>query len=170
MKISMFSLVSCVRTVLLAALLGIAANSAYAQNSIESVSVAPQSGGKVVIRVSLKEALTTAPAGFTVNNPPRLAFDFANTGNALGRNVQNISDGDVRRINIVQAGDRTRMVMELTRALNYETQLDGKTLFITLHGGAVTAGAGAAPGRFAEASPSTQRHSLHNVDFRRGNA
>ena len=69
-----------------------------AQNSIESVNVAPQSGGKVVIRVGLKDALATAPAGFTVSNPPRLAFDFANTGTTLGRNVQNIADGDVRRI------------------------------------------------------------------------
>ena len=171
MKTSIVSLAWALRTAMLAVLLGFGAGSAYAQNSIESVNVSPQPGGKVVIRVSLKEALTTAPAGFTVNNPPRLAFDFANTGNALGRNVQNISDSDVRRINIVQAGDRTRMVLELSRALNYETQLDGKSLLITLQGGASAAtAAGATPARFAEASQSALTHSLRNVDFRRGNA
>ncbi|HTD91500.1 MAG TPA: type IV pilus secretin PilQ [Burkholderiales bacterium] len=170
MKISVPSMTSYWRTVFLMVLLGFGVNSTYAQNSIESVNVSPQSGGKVIIRVGLKEALTTAPAGFTVNNPPRLAFDFANTGNALGRNVENISDGDVRRINIVQAGDRTRMVMELTRALNYETQLDGKTLLITLQGGTSTTTADSTPARFAEASPTAQKHSLRNVDFRRGNA
>jgi type IV pilus assembly protein PilQ len=170
MKISPLSLASRLLAALIAVWLGMAAHVAFAQNSIESVNVSPQSGGKVVIRVGLKEALSRAPAGFTVTNPPRLAFDFANTGNALGRSVQNIADGDVRRINIVQAGDRTRMVMELTRALNYETQLDGKTLLITLHGGADGATAGAPAGRFAEASPSAQRHSLRNVDFRRGTA
>lgn len=142
---------------------------AVAQNSIESVNVSPQPGGKVVIRVGLKEALKTAPAGFTVNNPPRLAFDFANTGNALGRNVQNITDSEVRRINIVQAGDRTRMVMELARTLNYETQLDGKTLLITLQGGEGAPTASATPARFSEPA-SAQRSSLRNVDFRRGNA
>ncbi len=168
MKKTFLSLASCLyATLLMATLVSGAAN---AQNSIESVNVSPQPGGKVVIRVGLKEALTTAPAGFTVNNPPRLAFDFANTGNALGRNVQNISDNDVRRINIVQAGDRTRMVMELTRVLNYETQLDGKTLLITLQGGAAGTAQTATATRFAEASPSTQKHSLRNVDFRRGNA
>ena len=169
MKTSILLMISRLRAVFLAALLTVAANVGYAQNNIESVNVSPQPGGKVIIRVGLKEALATAPAGFTVNNPPRLAFDFANTGNALGRNVQNVSDSEVRRINIVQAGDRTRMVMELTRALNYETQLDGKTLLITLNsGGAATAAAG--PARFAEATPSTQKHSLRNVDFRRGTA
>ena len=170
MRISVLSLLSRFRYALVLALLGTAASTAYAQNSIESVNVSPQSGGKVVVRVGLKEALATAPAGFIVNNPPRLAFDFANTGNALGRNVQNISDGDVRRINIVQAGDRTRMVMELTRALNYETQLDGKTLLITLHGGGGAAATAATPSRFAEASPTAQTHRLRNIDFRRGTA
>jgi type IV pilus assembly protein PilQ len=170
MRITMPTLLSYLRTTLFIALLGAAAVPAYAQNSIESVNVSPQAGGRVVIRIGLKEALSTAPAGFIVNNPPRLAFDFANTGNALGRNVQNIADGDVRRINIVQAGDRTRMVMELTRALNYETQLDGKTLLITLHGGATQAASGPAAGRFAEESTAAKRYSLHNVDFRRGNA
>lgn len=172
MKITVLSLVTYLRAAFVVALLGAAATSTHAQNSIESVNVSPQSGGKVVIRVELKEALSTAPAGFSVTNPPRLAFDFANTSNALGRNVQNIADGDVRRINIVQAGNRTRMVMELTRALNYETQLDGKTLMITLHSGgnAATAATGPAAGKFAEAAPSAQGHSLRNIDFRRGNA
>ena len=171
MKTSFLSLVSRLRTGFLVLLLGFGAVSAYAQNSIESVNVSPQPGGKVVIRIGLKEALATAPAGFTVNNPPRLAFDFANTGNALGRNVQNVSHADVRRINIVQAGDRTRMVLELARALNYETQLDGKTLLITLQGGsAVTVADAAAPARFAEPTAPGQSHSLRNVDFRRGNA
>ena len=159
MKTSILSLALALRTAMLAVLLGFGAGSAYAQNSIESVNVSPQPGGKVVIRVSLKEALTTAPAGFAVNNPPRLAFDFANTGNALGRNVQNISDSDVRRINIVQAGDRARMVLELSRALNYETQLDGKSLLITLQGGAGTATSGTTPARFAEPAPSAHEGS-----------
>ena len=169
MKLTVSQVTSLFLRASLLALFGLAANAGYAQNSIESVNVSPLPGGKVVIRVGLKDALASAPAGFTVNNPPRLAFDFANTGNALGRSVQNVSDGEVRRINIVQAGDRTRMVMELSRALNYETQLEGKTLLITLQSGGAAA-AGAPPARFADAAPSAQKHSLRSVDFRRGNA
>jgi type IV pilus assembly protein PilQ len=171
MKITNSSLLLHARAVLLAALLGLlGAQAATAQNSIESVNVSPLSGGKVVVRVGLKEALAAPPAGFTVNNPPRIAFDFANTGNALGRNVQEISDGDVRRINIVQAGNRTRMVLELTRALSYETQIDGKTVLITLQGATATATEVSGQRFAAEASAADQKHSLRNVDFRRGNA
>jgi type IV pilus assembly protein PilQ len=169
MKTTHPSLLMFVRKVLLVAVFGLGTQAALAQqNSIESVNVSPQSGGKIVVRVGLKEALATPPAGFTVNNPPRLAFDFANTANALGRNAQDVSDGDVRRVNIVQAGNRTRMVLELTRALNYETQIDGKSVLITLHG--ATAAAAGTGQRFAEASATDQKHSLRNVDFRRGNA
>ena len=171
MKIIRPPLLNFARKLLFAVVLVAGAHAAQAQNSIESVSVSPQSGGKVVIRIGLKDALTAPPAGFTVNNPPRLAFDFANTGNALGRNVQEVSDPDVRRINIVQAGNRTRMVLELTRALSYETQLDGKNLLITLQGTTAAAGASAGGARFAETSAATdQKHSLRNVDFRRGTA
>ncbi len=157
------------RNFLLAMLFGIGVHAANAQNSIESINVSPQSGGKVVVRVGLKEALATPPAGFTVNNPPRLAFDFANTANAMGKNVQDVSNADVRRINVVQAGNRTRMVLELTRALNYETQLDGKVVLITLQG-TTAAEVGASGQRFADTAVIDQKHSLRNVDFRRGSA
>src|SRR5687768_6611416 len=82
---------------------------AHAQtNSIESVNVSPQQGGRVLVRVTLKQPPANPPAGFSVANPPRIALDFPGTSNAMGRNVQEISEGDLRRINVVQAGDRTR--------------------------------------------------------------
>ena len=86
------------------------------------------------MRVTLKQPPANPPAGFTVTNPPRIALDFANTGNAMGRNVQEISEGDLRRINVVQAGERTRMVLELSRTMAYDTQVDGRTVLITLAG------------------------------------
>ena len=93
--------------------------SAYGQNSIEGVAVSPQPGGTVIVKVTMKSPLTNPPAGFTVNNPPRIAFDFPNTTNATGRTSQDIGEGDLRKLNVVQAGDRTRMVLELSRTATY---------------------------------------------------
>ncbi len=170
MKFTTNRLISRVCYMLTAALLATASVGAQAQNSIESVNVSTQSGGNLVVRVTLKDALTAPPAGFTVNNPPRLAFDFPNTSNASGRNVQEHTSGDLRRINLVQAGGRTRMVLELTRALNHETQMDGKTVLITLQGSGAAAAGTEQTQRFAPAAASAQQHSLRNVDFRRGDA
>ena len=156
----------------LAALLVAAASfAAYGQaNTIESINVSPSSGGKIVVRVTLKEPPASAPAGFTVNNPPRIAFDFPNTTSGLGRTTQEVGEGDLRSVNVVQAGDRTRLVFNLNRVSAYDTQIDGRTLLITLQGGAATAGAAGTTTQFAQAQPGDSRHALRDIDFRRGNA
>ena len=54
-------------------------------NAVQSVEASTFPGGKIVVRVKLKKALTAVPAGFTVGNPPRIALDLPDTGNAMGR-------------------------------------------------------------------------------------
>ncbi len=143
--------------------------SAQTTNSIEAVNVSAQQGGKIIVKVTLKNPPANPPAGFTINNPPRIAFDFPNTSNALGRSLQDIGEGDLRKINVVQAGDRTRMVLELAKNTSYDTQIVGNSLLITLQD---TAGATATPAgitqHFAEARPGGQKSSLRDIDFRRG--
>src|SRR3979490_285031 len=108
----------------LALLLGAVSIAAHAQtNSIEAINVTSESGGKVIVKVTLKEPPTNPPAGFAINNPPRIAFDFPNTSSTLGRASQDVSEGDLRSINVVQAGDRTRLVLNLSRASSYDTQI-----------------------------------------------
>ncbi len=157
-----------------ALVLACASLGAHAQaNAIESINVSPTSGGKIVVRVTMKEAPASAPAGFTVNNPPRIAFDFPNTTSALGRSTQEVGEGDLRSINVVQAGDRTRLVLNLSRASSYDTQIDGRALMITLQGGAAAAAAAGPVGtttQFAQVQPGDSRHALRDIDFRRGNA
>ncbi|MEK7876290.1 MAG: type IV pilus secretin PilQ family protein, partial [Pseudomonadota bacterium] len=94
--------------------------------------------------------------------------DFQSTSNALGKNTQEVGDGDLRNMNIVQAGERTRLVMNLTKLLGYDTKIDGNNVIITLQ--AVSTGTAAAPvtSRFAEAKVGETRHSLRDVSFRRG--
>ena len=155
----------------LALVLATASMALHAQaNSIEAINVSTATGGKVVVKVTLKQAPASIPAGFTVNNPPRIAFDFPNTGSALGRSTQEVSEGDLRSINVVQAGDRTRLVLNLSRVASYDTQIDGRALLITLQGAAAAASPGGVTTHFAEAQPGDRRHALRDIDFRRGNA
>src|SRR6185436_3415847 len=60
---------------------------AAAQNSLEAFDVIQQ-GDKLVVRMTTKEPLRSVPPNFTVANPARIAFDFANTVNGLGRTTQ----------------------------------------------------------------------------------
>ncbi|MBI4291836.1 MAG: type IV pilus secretin PilQ family protein [Betaproteobacteria bacterium] len=142
----------------------IAAQVALAQNSIESFHVTQQ-GGQVLVRVGLKNPIETAPASFTIAAPARIAFDFPKTSNSLGRNRQDIGEGDLRSMNLVEVGDRARLVLNLRNLVQYESKVEGKNLLVTLT--AAAAPAAAAGSRFAEGRADAT-HALKDINFRRG--
>jgi type IV pilus assembly protein PilQ len=155
-------------TYLAAAATWFAAAASVAQtNSIDAFNIAAQ-GGRVIVRLTMKEPLGAPPASFTVAQPARIAFDFPGTTNALGRSSQEINEGDLRSVSLVQVGDRTRVVLNLRSMVTYETQIDGKNVNIVLSP-IVQAGARPSPRveRFAEGVPDA-KHAIRDVDFRRG--
>ncbi len=137
-------------------------------NGITGLNTNSTSDGTTTIKVELSQPLANPPAAFTINTPPRIAFDFPNTTNQLGKITQDFGEGDLRSANIVQAGTRTRLVINLNQMLSYDTKIEGNNLLITLHGKAVAVSAEGTASRFAEAKQGVQKHSLRDVDFRRG--
>ncbi|HLB14692.1 MAG TPA: type IV pilus secretin PilQ [Burkholderiales bacterium] len=153
---------------LTAAATWLAAAASVAQtNSIDGFNIAAQ-GGRVIVRLTMKEPLGAPPASFTVAQPARIAFDFPGTSNALGRASQEINEGELRSVSLVQVGDRTRVVLNLRTMVTYETQVDGRNVNIVLSP-IVQAGARPSPRveRFAEGVPDA-KHAIRDVDFRRG--
>jgi type IV pilus assembly protein PilQ len=145
-------------------------------NQIEGLEVAEQ-GGAIYVRLTLREPLASPPPSFSVANPARIAFDFPGTGNALGRNVQAIDQGDLRSANIVQAGDRTRLVLNLSRMSPYEARVQGRDLIIALSPAASRATQGSvvseAAANFAEpraAAAAAGGLAVRDINFRRGTA
>ncbi|RTL16575.1 MAG: type IV pilus secretin family protein, partial [Rhodocyclaceae bacterium] len=145
-------------------------------NQIEGLEVAEQ-GGAIYVRLTLREPLASPPPSFSVANPARIAFDFPGTANALGRNVQTIDQGDLRSANIVQAGDRTRLVLNLTRMSPYEARVQGRDLIIALSPAAARAAQGSvvseAAANFAEpraAAAAAGGLAVRDINFRRGTA
>src|SRR5574343_192068 len=141
---------------------------AQPSNAIEAVNVAQQ-GNEISLRIDMKEALSAPPPGFSVANPAKIALDFQSTANALGKNSQVFNQGDLRSMNVVQVGDRTRLVLNLIKNLNYQTRIAGKSLYVTLTPvKRVTDSASTRSTRFAEESLVGSRHSVNDVMFRRG--
>ena len=162
----------------LAMLVGLPA-SALAQVTIQSINSTQQAGAEVV-RIELSEPLTAVPVGFTIQTPPRIAIDLPGVTNALGRNSVEINQGNLRSVNVAQAGERTRLVLNLKAPTNYRAELQGKVLLLVLDRAAAPpppplAVAPTAPGapapaaavRFAEDQNRNQLP-LKEIDFRRG--
>ncbi|MBY0579518.1 MAG: type IV pilus secretin PilQ [Burkholderiales bacterium] len=142
---------------------------AAASNSINSVGVANLEGGALVVKISLRQKLSDLPSSFAINNPARIAFDFRDTANSLDKNTVEIGKGDLRSINIVQAGERTRVVMNLLHPVTYESKIDGNNLLITLRATGAIAGAGTSTNTlFATPEPGDQTHAVRDIDFHRG--
>jgi type IV pilus assembly protein PilQ len=155
--------------VLTACLWAVLAMAQTPPNSVEAFNVSQQSG-KVIVKLTLKEPLRSQPGSFAVANPARIAFDLPNTVNGLGRNSQNIGEGELLSMNMVQAGERTRMVLNLRRSVGYDTQIDGNNLLIILAAAPVASGSGgAAVTHFVEAKQ-IDTHTVRDIDFRRGKA
>jgi type IV pilus assembly protein PilQ len=140
------------------------------ENAIQAID-ANQQGSNVVVRITMKNPVAKPPIGFSITTPPRIALDFAGTANATGKAVQEIGLGDVRSVNIVQAGERSRVVFNLQRTASYAATVDGNTVVVSIDGSGGVAAASAAQAvstapRGAGAPPG--RPALKDIDFRRG--
>ena len=140
---------------------------AQAQNSIQAVSGSVQ-GGAEVIRIDLAEPLGAVPSGFSIQSPARIALDFPGIVNNIGRSSIDLSLGNLRSANVVQAGERTRVVLNLRASTVYKAEIQGKSLLVTLEPTAVAAPSTATAPVFAE-SRNRDVMPLRDIDFRRGN-
>ncbi|USX21401.1 type IV pilus secretin PilQ [Oxalobacteraceae bacterium OTU3REALA1] len=146
------------------------AATAATANAIESIS-ANQQGANVIVKIALKNPPDKLPIGFAITNPSRVALDLGATVNDTGKTTQEFNVGDLRSVNVVQAGGRSRLVFNLKRSLNYATAIDGNAIILTIDGsgGVATAvdGRGLPVVPAATAAPPA-RQMLRDLDFRRG--
>ena len=160
---------ACARTLLKSALLASMALTtvwAHAQNAIQALTGGVQ-GGVEVVRIETSEPLPAVPSGFTIQAPARIALDFPGVANSMGRNAIEINQGNLRSANVVQAGDRTRVVINLKQPAAYQAKVEGKFLVVVFERSDAVAVAPAAQAAFAE-NRNRDTAPLKDIDFRRG--
>ncbi|MBM4180423.1 MAG: type IV pilus secretin PilQ [Betaproteobacteria bacterium] len=123
-----------------------------------------------VVKIAFTEALNEEPITFATSNPHRLVLDFPSTGSGVGRAPVNLNLGVIRNYQVVQAGDRTRVVFNLNGPTSHELRREGNTLLAVLRGAEKAASAQSAavtPTVFPEAG-TARAHGIRDVEFRRG--
>jgi len=151
------------RSVLLACALTLGAQAVWA-NAIQDVIVSKE-GADIVVKVQMRDPVAEVPRGFSVTNPPRLAFDFLGTSNAGASALQNVQQGDLTSLNLVPAADRVRLVLNLVRSMNYESRIQGNAVILTLK---PLPGAAVAGTQFDGAQSATAGQAIRDITFRRG--
>ena len=137
---------------------------AQSTNALTDITFSSLPGNRVQIKLTLEQP-ASEPAAFAIDNPARIALDFADVALKLAKKNQNIGVGAARSINAVEAKGRTRVVLNLVQMVPYETRVDGNNVYINLEGapGAVTAA-----NTQMSASSGNKEVTINNVDFRRG--
>lgn len=161
-----------------ALLAGLFAPSLLAAN-LQRVDVASLPGDRVELKLGFDEPVA-APRGYTIEQPARIALDLPGVQNGLGSKNRELGVGNARSLTVVEAKDRTRLIINLTTLVPYSTRTQGNDLIILVGqgSGAPAAAAGSAPSAAPAyaAAPRPQQakpyvpagKAIRNIDFQRG--
>lgn len=118
-----------------AAMLGLlCAFPALAANTLQDVRSAPLPGGQVQVTLHFAQP-ATAPRAFSTDTPPRIALDFADTGNALTQRRVAVAGGTATAVSAVSVGGRTRVVVDLSQPSAYVARVQGNDVIVTIGNG-----------------------------------
>ncbi|PPV34423.1 type IV pilus secretin PilQ [Ectopseudomonas oleovorans] len=154
---------------LLAALLSPAVLAA----NLQDLNVASLPGDRVELKLSFDEPVT-APRGYTIEQPARIALDLPGVSNKLGSKNRELGVGNARSITIVEAKDRTRLIVNLTSLAPYSTRVEGNDLYVLVGDSSAAAArpSVSAPASVAAVAPKKaygpQAKAISNIDFQRG--
>lgn len=136
-------------------------------NKIESIDFATLPGGRVNISIKTTRPLSNPPAGFSLNNPSRIALDFPKVANGLNKSNIAVDQGALKSVTLAQGKERTRLVLNLSKNVGYNTSVRGNEVNVLVQANEVASTA-TVETRFAEATLGQQQIAINNVDFARG--
>ncbi|WP_397377655.1 type IV pilus secretin PilQ [Pseudomonas sp.] len=101
--------------------------------NLQDLNVAALPGDRVELKLTFDEPVL-APRGYTIEQPARIALDLPGVSNKLGLKNRELGVGNARSVTIVEAKDRTRMIINLTNLAAYQTRVEGNDLFVVVGG------------------------------------
>ena len=138
---------------------------------LQGLDVAALPGDKVELKLSFDQAMV-APRGYTIEQPARIALDLPGVVNKLGAKNRELGVGNARSVTVVEAKDRTRLIINLTTLVPYSTRAEGNNLFVVV-GDAATRSLSSSPVSAAAelakpAKPALIGRAINGIDFQRG--
>ncbi len=149
-----------------------------ATNALIDISHVTLSGNKQQLALTMSGP-AVEPKAFTIDNPARIALDLPNTSNELDERNIRISSGLLQNVTTVEAGGRTRVVINLSSLTPFQTSVKGNQLLVTLDSNAdssdsdtsnlLVAAAGNSKVEIDDKGAVSERGNIINsLDFRRG--
>lgn len=144
------------------------AASAYALQ-LRAVQVSSIEGNRINVNLKLSHPITE-PKNFAIENPAKIVLDLPGVKNALASEASRAEYnlGAVRRVNVVEADNRTRVVIDLNESVPYQMNVEGSDVNIIIAAGIPAAQSTDPFSGHAFAKKVAGQFSINNIDFRRG--
>src|SRR5262245_40343985 len=156
--------------------LALSMSAARAQDlRLEAIDVQPLPGQQLELRLRTN-GTAPEPMAFTIENPARISLDLPNTALGLANRRRDVNAGPLTSISAAEANGRTRIMLNLSNMVPYQTRVQGDSVYVTLGqapGGAPQPSFAAQPAPSAAAgggaaSAQAGARAIRNIDFRRG--
>lgn len=140
--------------------------------NLQGLDVASLPGDRVELKLSFDEPVN-APRGYTIEQPARIALDLPGVSNKLGSKNRELGVGNARSVTIVEAKDRTRLIVNLTNLAPYSTRVEGNDLFVLVGDSSAAVSRPAAAPAVVSTAPAKKAYgpqpkAISNIDFQRG--
>jgi type IV pilus assembly protein PilQ len=144
---------------------------AWAAN-ITAINFSALTGDRTEVRLTF-DGQPPEPTSYAIESPARISIDFAETGSDVAKYFP-IGAGNARSATLVSAGNRTRLVLNLTNIVPYSMVSAGNTVILLIgeaYGNEMQALASSVPTPVATSAPAAvvpQSNDIESIDFRRG--
>ncbi|MBN3967304.1 type IV pilus secretin PilQ [Pseudomonas gregormendelii] len=142
--------------------------------NLKTLDVAALPGDRIELKLSF-DGTPPTPKGYTTESPARIALDLPGVVSQLASKTRDLGGGNARSATVVEAKDRTRLIINLTQLSPYTSRVEGNTLFVVVGQGASKAASrpvASAPRAVTSPAPAKAyapvAKAIRSVDFQRG--
>ncbi len=137
---------------------------------MEDIQFSSLPGDKTEIRM-IFDGVPPDPTGYTIEQPARIALDLGGVSSGLAAKHHQLGSGNARSVSVIEAGDRTRVIVSMGELVSYTARVVGNSLYVLVGQDDQGLDAIAADDTYTAPRPEEEAHEfpvIEEIDFRRG--
>jgi type IV pilus assembly protein PilQ len=151
--------------VMIGAALMVLVGGAATAATLKDITYASLPGNRIEVRLSF-DGTPPEVKGYSIEKPARIALDLIGARSGLASKYHNLGTGNARSVTVVEAKDRTRLIVNMVQLQGYQTEVQGNDLVLLV--GVEGSPEVAAVQSASSSSVSSSAPGIRSVDFRRG--
>jgi type IV pilus assembly protein PilQ len=97
---------------------------------IEDIAFSSQPGGRLEVQLTFDEPPVADLESYTIEEPARIVVDLPQTRSVLEEKRFPLSEPNATSVMLLEAGDRTRLIVNLVELLPFESEISGRRLIL----------------------------------------